>query len=319
MYIIINPKAGNGKTKKRWEKEIKPLLDGKKIEYTHIFTEGPNHATELAREAIKQNEDFIVAVGGDGTFNEVANGFFDPENFTPLNPECKFGVISSGTGSDFIKTVEIPKEIEGSIDILEHGIIQKQDVGIAKFKDLEGNPGTRLFVNVADTGLGGDVVDRVNRTTKRLGGKFSFLIGSIRGIMHHHKSLTRLILDEDEENAYEYNANMTCICIGKYFGGGMMISPNSDSTNGKFSIITIQDGSRWMLLTNIGKIYDGSHLKMPQVKEHDLCINVKILSEDPVFLDLDGEQVGKGTDFEFEIIPNSLNVIVGTKEELEEK
>jgi diacylglycerol kinase family enzyme len=108
---------------------------------------------------------------------------------------------------------------------------------------------------------------------------------------------------------------MTCICIGKYFGGGMMISPNSESTNGKFSIITIQDGSRWMLLRNIGKIYDGSHLKMPQVKEHDLCTSVKIVSEDLVFLDLDGEQVGKGTEFEFKIIPNGLNVKVGKIEE----
>ncbi|MFX1451737.1 MAG: diacylglycerol/lipid kinase family protein [Promethearchaeota archaeon] len=315
MYIIVNPKAGNGKTKKRWKTEIKPLLDERKIEYEHIFTEGPNHATELARKAIEQGKDFIVAIGGDGTYNEVVNGFFNPETFTPLNKECTFGVISSGTGSDFIKTAEIPKEIEGSLDILEHGMAQQQDVGIAKFTDLDGNSSSRLFVNVADTGLGGDVVDRVNRTTKRLGGKFSFLIGSIRGIMHHHKSQTSLILDADEENAYKYNANMTCICIGKYFGGGMMISPNSEPTNGKFSIITIQEGSRWMLLRNIGKIYDGSHLKMPQVKEHTLCTQVKIISEDPVFLDLDGEQVGRGTDFEFEIIPRVLNVKISKTEE----
>ena len=317
MYILINPKAGNGKTKKRWNKKIVPILSERKIEYRFDFTEGPNHATELTREAIKQGEDFIVTVGGDGTFNEVINGFFDPENYQPINPECIFGVISSGTGSDFIKTAGISKEFEESIDILENGIIQKQDLGIAKFTDLDGNPCSRLFINVADTGLGGDVVDRVNRTTKRLGGKISFLIGSIRGILHHHKSQTRLILDDDEENAYEYNANMTCICIGKYFGGGMMISPNSEVDDGKFNVITIQDGSRWMLLRNIGKIYDGSHLKMPQVKEHNLCSRVKLFSEDPVFLDLDGEQVGKGEDFEFEIIPNSLKLKVRKKEEIE--
>lgn len=314
MYIIINPKAGNGKTKKRWEKEIKPILSRKKIDFKFIFTERPNHSTELAREAIKQGEDFIVAIGGDGTYNEVVNGFFDHENFEPLNPECIFGVIPSGTGSDFIKTAEIPKITEEAINILENGAIQKQDVGIARFNDFEGKSSIRLFINVADTGLGGDVVDRVNRTTKRLGGKTSFLIGSIRGIMHHKKTKTRLILDDAEDNAYQYNANMTCICIGKYFGGGMMISPNSDSCDGKFSIITIQDGSRWKLLRSIGKIYDGSHLKMPQVKEHALCKKVKIISQDPVFLDLDGEQVGKSTDYEFEIIPNSLTVRVGKKE-----
>jgi len=316
LYIIVNPKAGNGKTKKRWTKKIEPILKEKKVEYNHIFTEGPNHATQLARDAIKNGQDLIIAVGGDGTLNEVGNGFFEPETFKPINRDCVLGIISSGTGSDFIKTANISKEIEESIDLLlEKGRIQKQDVGIAHFTDLEGNPGSRLFVNVADTGLGGDVVERVNRTTKMLGGKFSFLIGSIRGILHHHKTETRLILNDDEENTYIYNANLTAICIGKYFGGGMMISPNSDPTDGKFNIITIQDGSRMMLLKNIGKIYDGSHLEMEQAKEHQPSSKVKLTSVDPVFLDLDGEQVGKGTEFEFEIIPAGLNIKIGEKEE----
>ncbi|MHA1385057.1 MAG: hypothetical protein ACTSR3_15015, partial [Candidatus Helarchaeota archaeon] len=78
-----------------------------------------------------------------------------------------------------------------------------------------------------------------------------------------------------------------------------------------------QDASRWKLLRSIGKIYDGSHLKMPEVKEHDLCTKVKLISEDPVFLDLDGEQVGNGTEYEFEIIAGGLSVKVGEK--IEEK
>ncbi|MHA1651101.1 MAG: diacylglycerol/lipid kinase family protein [Candidatus Helarchaeota archaeon] len=313
MLFIINPKSANGKTEKRWYKEIQPLIDFKEIEYNYVFTEWPNHATDLAREAIKNGEDFIVAVGGDGTFNEVANGFF--EEFRPINPQCTFGVIASGTGSDFIKTAEIPKLFTDAVNLLLTGQIQKQDVGIARYTDLEGNPSSRLFINVADTGLGGDVVDRVNRTTKRFGGKFSFLVGSIRGILHHHKSQTRMILDDDEANAYDYNANMTCICIGKYFGGGMMISPNSISTDGFFNVITIQDASRWKLLRNIGKIYKGKHLELPEAKEHALCKKVRLTSESPVFLDLDGEQVGKGVQFEFEILPNSLPVVVGKKNE----
>ena len=312
LLFIINPKAANGKTEKKWYKEIQPLLNIKDLDYDHVFTEWQNHATDLAREAIKNGEDYIIAVGGDGTFSEVANGFF--ENFKLINPDCIFGVVPSGTGSDFIKTAEIPKMLTDAVNILEGGVVQKQDVGIAHFTNLEGNPDSRCFINVADTGLGGDVVDRVNRTTKRLGGKMSFLIGSIRGIMHHHKSQTQLILDDEAANAYDYNANMTCVCIGKYFGGGMMISPNSDPTDGLFDVITIQDASRWKLLRNIGKIYDGSHLEMPETKEHALCKRVKLTSEDPVFLDLDGEQVGKGDAFEFELIPTCLPVKVGFKE-----
>jgi len=312
MLLIVNPKSGNGKTEKRWYNEIEPLLITKKIDYKFNFTEYQNHATELARAAIKgSDEKLIVAVGGDGTFNEVANGFFEDGKL--LNPDCVFGVIPGGTGSDFIKTAGISKLLVDAINVLESGIIQKQDVGIARYTDREGNPGTRLFVNVADTGLGGDVVERVNRTTKALGGKTSFLIGSIRGIMHHHKTNTKLVLDDLEPQAYQYKANMTCICIGKYFGGGMMISPNSISTDGLFNVVTIQDGSRWRLLFNIGKLYDGTHLQMPEVKEHRLCKKVKVVSEDPVFLDLEGEQITKSDSYEFEIIPQILPVKVPSK------
>jgi len=312
MLLIVNPKSGNGKTEKRWYNEIEPLLQTKKIEYQFHFTEYQNHATELTRAAIKgSNEKLIVAVGGDGTFNEVANGFFEDGKL--LNPDCVFGVIPGGTGSDFIKTAGISKLLIDAVNTLQTGTVQKQDVGIAHFKDREGNPGTRFFINVADTGLGGDVVERVNRTTKALGGKTSFLIGSIRGIMHHHKTITKLVLDDMESQAYQYNANMTCICIGKYFGGGMMISPNSISTDGLFNVITIQDGSRWRLLFNIGKLYDGTHLQMPEVKEHHLCKKVKVVSEDPVFLDLEGEQITKSDSYEFEIMPQILPVKVPSK------
>ncbi len=305
MLFIINPKSGNGKTEKRWYKEIEPMLQVKEVDYHTVFTEYQNHATELARAALKGGEEnFLVAVGGDGTYNEVANGFFEGGKL--IDPNSNFGIIPGGTGSDFIKTAEIPKLLPDAVDILVKGEIQRQDVGIARFTDFEGNQTSRLFINVADTGLGGDVVDRVNRTTKILGGKMSFLIGAIRGIMHHHKSQTQIILDDNESSAYEFNGNMVCIAIGKYFGGGMMISPNSISTDGFFNIITIQDASRWKLLRNIGKIYDGSHLEMPEAKEHPLCKRITVVSEDPVFLDLDGEQVAKSKSFEFEIIPNAL-------------
>lgn len=317
LLFIINPKAANGKAEKKWYKEIEPIMELKEIKYHTVFTEYQNHATELAREALKSGEEnFIVVIGGDGTYNEVINGFF--ENNQLINPQCTFGVISTGTGSDFVKTTEIPKLYTDAIDILEKGEIQRMDVGIARFTDWDGNPESRLFINVADTGLGGDVVNRVNRTTKIFGGKMSFLIGAIRGIIHHHKAQTRIILDDDESNAYDFNANMACICIGKYFGGGMMISPNSIPNDGFFDVITIQDASRWKLLFNIGKIYDGSHLKMPEVKEHSRCKKVKVVSEDPVFLDLDGEQITKAEEFEFEIIPMSLPLKIGKNVELGE-
>ena len=304
MYLIINPKSGNGKTKKKWEKQIKPLLDEKNIKYDFIFTEYQNHATEITQNIIK-DENFIVAVGGDGTFNEVSNGFFKNEQL--INPDCILGLISSGTGSDTIKTLGHSKEIEDAIAILENGIVKKIDLGLVRFKNFEDEMISRYFINVADVGLGGDVVDRVNKTTKILGGKFSFLWGSIKGILRHKKVKSTIIFDDREDDKYECDLNLLAIGNGQYFGGGMWICPNAINDDGLFDVISIQDAGRWKLLTNIGKIYDGSHLNMPECTEHPKAKKIQVQSEKPIFLDLDGEQVGT-TDCEFTILPKIISI-----------
>ncbi|MHA1311379.1 MAG: diacylglycerol/lipid kinase family protein [Candidatus Helarchaeota archaeon] len=297
MYFIINPKSGNGRTKKRWEKIIRPLIESKNIEYNFKFTEYPNHATEIVRDLIKKGNKFIVAVGGDGTFNEVINGFF--ENDKLVDPNCVFGLISSGTGSDTIKTLGHSKDFEESIEILQKGSIKKIDIGIAKFRSFEGDIKSRYFLNIADIGLGGDVVDRVNRTTKIFGGKISFYIGSIRGILHHKMVKTTLIF-EDTGEKYECNLNLAIFANGKYFGGGMKVAPDAINDDGLLDIITAQDMGRWKLLKNISKMYSGKHLELPEVKAHPRCKKIKAESEKPIFLDLDGEQVGT-TDIEINI------------------
>ncbi|MBD3228993.1 MAG: YegS/Rv2252/BmrU family lipid kinase [Candidatus Lokiarchaeota archaeon] len=303
MFIIINPKSGNGKTEKRWKNIIQPLLDSKDFKYEFEITEYQNHATEIARERVKAGEDYIVAVGGDGTFNEVVNGFF--ENNELINPDVILGLVSSGTGSDTIKTLGHSKEFEDAVDILKNGIDKKVDIGLARYKNFEGEPESRYFINVGDVGLGGDVVDRVNKTTKIFGGKVSFLIGAIRGILHHKKVNSKIIIGEKEDQEYECDLNLVAVGIGQYFGGGMWICPNAINDDGLFDIVTIQDAGRWKLLTNIGKIYDGKHLEMPEAKEHPRAKRVKVEAQEPLFLDLDGEQVGT-TDVEFTIIPQAV-------------
>ncbi|MHA1143672.1 MAG: diacylglycerol/lipid kinase family protein [Candidatus Helarchaeota archaeon] len=305
MHLIINPKSGNGRTEKRWSKEIQPLLDEAGLKYSFEMTEYQNHATELTRIAIKNGEKYIIAVGGDGTFSEVVNGFFEHNEL--INQDCVLGLISSGTGSDSIRTLGHERDFPSQIEILKSGIVKKIDLVKAKYKDFDGNDTTRIGFNVLDVGLGGDVVDRVNRTTKVFGGKFSFLIGSIRGILHHKPTRVRLIFDDNEENAYECNANLVVIGNGKYFGGGMMACPHAINDDGLLDILTAEGLSRMQLLKNIGKLYSGEHLGVPGIREHPRCKKVRIEAETPIFLDIDGEQVGT-TDCEFQILPKILNL-----------
>ena len=305
MFFVVNPKSANGKTEKRWEEEIVPILKSDNIEYKLQFTEYQNHATEIVREKIKNGESFIVIVGGDGTFNEAANGFF--ENGQSINPDCVLGFISSGTGSDVIKTLGHSKDFAEQIEILKTGIVKKIDVGIAKYVDFDGNDATRLFFNVGDVGLGGDVVDRVNRTTKRLGGKMSFLVGAIRGIIHHKAINSTIIVDDDEANKVEGPLNLMAVGNFKYFGGGMKVCPEAIYDDGLFDVVSAHGMGRFKLLRSIGKLYSGEHIKMETVTVHPRAKKVKVSSESPAFLDLDGEQVGT-TPVEFTIIPKALSI-----------
>ena len=305
MFFVVNPKSANGKTKKKWEDEILPILKSNNLEYEFQLTEYQNHATEIVRDRIKKGETYIVVVSGDGTFNEAMNGFF--ENGQIINPECVLGFISSGTGSDVIKTLGHPKDFAEQIEILKSGIVKKIDVGIANYLDFDGNEATRLFFNVGDVGLGGDVVDRVNRTTKRLGGKISFLIGAIRGIIHHKAIQSIIIVDDDEVNKVEGPLNLIAVGNFKYFGGGMKVCPDAINDDGLFDVVSAHGMGRFKLLRSIGKLYSGEHLKMETVTVHPRAKKVIITSEKQLFLDLDGEQVGT-TPVEFNIIPKVLSI-----------
>ena len=132
-----------------------------------VFTERAGHATELAGEIVQKNCDTVVAVGGDGTVNEVVNGLFQHNKL--LSPNISLGIISQGTGKDLIKTLGIPADVTAAAKVIAGGNTQKFDLGCARFMDHQGSECVRLFVNVGDLGFGASVVDRVNRNTKAFG------------------------------------------------------------------------------------------------------------------------------------------------------
>ena len=109
--VIINPESNQGRTKKRW-KHIKEALKSFIKEFKYEFTEKPLQAVDISRAAIKDGTELIVGVGGDGTMNEIANGFFEEER--PINPEATLGIVPSGTGSDFCRSLNIPLGLNSS-------------------------------------------------------------------------------------------------------------------------------------------------------------------------------------------------------------
>lgn len=300
--VIVNPNSANGATGKKIG-YIKNLLK-KTGTFDIKFTEMKGHATLLAKEGLISGFNRIIAVGGDGTFNEVINGFF--EEGKPVNPDAVLGIISGGTGADFIKTINFPRDEFSAVERIVNDRIKRIDVGKVTYKMPGGKDKTRIFLNIADAGIGGAVVERVNNTSKIFGGFVSFLVGTVSTVMEYRNKRTRITFDDDF--TVDKVTNNIVIGNGKYFGGGMKVLPDAEPDDELFDILIIGDINKAEFFKNIPKIYNGTHIHDPKI-DFRRAKKVSIYSEEPLKIDIDGEQEGF-TPAEFQIIPKAVNIIV---------
>lgn len=303
LLAVVNPASANGTTARAWP-SISEHLRAAGLEHETRITAGPGDATGLTRKALGEGYRTIVVVGGDGTVNEVVNGFFDGEKW--LGSGARFGLISRGTGGDLIKTLDLPKDEGQAIERLKAGRVRRIDLGRVRFTDHAGSPALRHFINIGDLGLGGDTVARVNRTTKALGGKVSFLWGTLATVAGYQNKDLEIGIDGGQP--IRGRMCMAVVANGQYFGGGMRIAPEAVMDDGLFDIVTVGDLGKLELVRNIGKVYKGTHTDHPKIHFYR-GKEVVIRSGQAALLDLDGEQPGR-TDAIFTILPGILDLII---------
>jgi len=300
-FAVVNPHSANGSTGKRWPQYLKRLrAEGYLIDFD--YTSRPGDAIRITQKALKKGYTHIISVGGDGTMNEVVNGFFSDDQ--QISPQAELAIFSHGTGCDFIRTLKIPKGIEGFVGVLKQGRKRLVDVGEALFYDDNGQQIHRYFLNVADVGLGGETVVRVNQQSKMLGGKLSFLIGSVVSILRYRNKV--MSCEIDGKLIFNGRLNSIMVANGRYIGGGMMIAPQAELDDGFFDVIVLGDFSTWTILRYIPKIYRGTHLKIPGVSVLR-GRSVVITSDETILLDIDGEQPGQGP-IDFKLNPGILRL-----------
>lgn len=309
-FVIANPQSGAGSVKREWE-PVERLLRAQIETLDIAFTEGPGHATLLAREALKAGWEMVVAVGGDGTLNEVANGFFEKtdtkENFTledgfirrkdkylptPINPDAVFGFVPMGTGGDFRRTVGAMGGVNETIKLLGGTNFRQIDLGHSVYVSERGPLEFRTFVNVASGGIGGLVDRMTNSMWKGLGGKLSFgLASSVTWFKYQNRPLTVRIDDLEELQDRFFNV---VIANGEYFGGGMWVAPGAQLDDGKFQVVIFSDLPRKESATLIRKIYKAEHLGIEGVSRRNATtVAIRPESNSTLFLDLDGESPGQ--------------------------
>ena len=301
-FIVVNPKAQNGRAGKEWPELEQIIKDEYHGEFHVEFTSAPLHAITLAKQALKEHYDLVVALGGDGLLNEVVNGFFEQGKIT--NPNATLGVLPFATAADFIKTVGIPRDFRQAVKCLDSPSSRLCDVGLISCKSLEGQPVTRYFINVAEFGVGADVVDRVNRTTKRFGGTISFTWGILRTIPFYRNKTVSYSIDKGAET--EARINNLVIANGRFYGAGLKPAPNARVDDGFFDISVIGDVGLFESVTSLGKLRDGTYLDLPKVTSLR-GTSVSARCSERVLIEADGEVVGK-LPATFEVLPFAIRI-----------
>jgi len=302
--VIVNPNAGNGNGGRDWGK-ISSLLHDAKISFAHRITESKGHAISYAKEGIAEGYRNLVAVGGDGTLNEVVNGIF-LNNVCPAT-DITLASIPVGTGNDWGKMFGITPDYENAIKIIAEKKTMKHDIGRMHYYD-ENEQKTRYFINIAGMGFEAVVVNKTNFQKEHgKGGKLIYLYNLLTSLLAYKNTPAELTIDDETIKTVIFSVN---IGNGKYCGGGMRQTPRALPDDGLLDVTIIKDIGKLEIIRKLKILYNGTILTHPRIDGYK-CKTVRVTSPSPLYLEADGESLGN-TPADFDLIPDALNIVYGT-------
>jgi len=307
--VIVNPKSASGSTRDKWSataSEIRAHFGP----FSVAFTKGPGDGIDIAERSARSGRRFIIACGGDGTINEVANGILRS------GEDAELGILPSGTGGDLRRTLGLPPTNREAAVALRNGETRMMDAGRVSFQDFDGNTIERYFLNVSSVGLAADVIKRVKSAkvfdwlpVESLRGRANYAVSALQEVLDLDPVMVRVRFDDGDEHSLQTIA--FCVANSRYFGGGMMIAPDAKINDGFLDVVNIGDIGTAKILLNAYSLYRGTHNKLDEVKS-TLARKVEVYALDPsteILLETDGETPGK-LPATYEIVPNAIRVRV---------
>jgi len=305
ICLIVNPQAGAGRAGREMD-VLERAVDRAFERWEIRKTEHQGHATALAAKAAEEDFDLVAAVGGDGTCNEVVTGLVDEGR--ARNPRLAFTVIPFGTGSDLIKTLQIPTTLSEALWIAATGITLPSDVGQATVTTPTGTA-LRTFINVAGFGTNGEVVLRANAMNKRWGGAVTFLRATLEAGMRYRPPPVELSWDgPDGPGRWEGKLTSAFVANGAWCGGGMWVGRGGSMQDGLLDVTIIPASPFLRQAIATPSLYSGHPERFPgAVQVRVARIEARPVDHSAVHIDLDGEMPGQ-LPAEFRILPRALNI-----------
>jgi diacylglycerol kinase (ATP) len=294
--FLVNPASDNGRTGRRWA-ELAHRAAHAGLEGETLFSDHPGHLIELARQAVDDGARLVVAVGGDGTLNEVINGVAERD--------VDLATIPLGTGMDFGRAYGIPTRFDDAVRVVLEGAPRTIDAGRVRYRTWDGQDAVRWFGNVGTVGMSGAVAQRANGMSKALGGRVTFFYALTRVFLTWQNTEITVSLDDAERTGRMHDV---IVANGPWHGGGMKLAPDAKPDDGLFDVVLIGDVAKIDFLTTAPKLYSGRHVAHPKV-EVLRSAHATIDAPERLSIEVEGEQVGT-TPAAFEVVPGALRVRV---------
>jgi diacylglycerol kinase (ATP) len=290
-YVIVNPIAGPIVDLNLRLKQLRGL-NAKEVR----VTQSAGEAEILAREAIRAGSDYIIAVGGDGTLNEVINGV---ANHRRARQVC-VGVVPVGTANDFARSLGLMANIDASIDILR----TKTTAAIDLVRMTSGRK--RYFVNVSAGGFSGVVNEKLTSEIKSAWGPLAYVRSAAAALPELQAYRTALTFDDAEQLVIDvYNV---VVANGQFAGGGLPIAPQANLNDGLLDIVLIPKRPAAEMVLLAAEMLLGKHLCSDSLVFRR-AKKISVQSRPGMYFNADGELVGNEP-ATFQIIPHALDFVV---------
>jgi diacylglycerol kinase (ATP) len=324
--LIVNPRSGSARTGREFPGML-TAIERALGDVDIAYTARGGHAVELARRGVAEGHDLIVAVGGDGTFSEVANGVLQAQQARrgAGGRRPRVGLIATGTGGDFRRSLGIEHKLDAYLDALTSGRERQIDVGKTTFADETGGAVDHFFVNVLSAGMGGLVDRYVAKSPAFIGGRAAYYTASLRALIACRRRPLRLRIWSDEPSTAGpqaaaiplpielcTNAWVVAICNGSWFGAGMHVCPPALPGDGRLDVVVVSLLTKREFLRKLPMVYRGEHLSVEGV-DYFTCTRIEVELDDdgapgsPFLLDVDGEPLGR-LPLAVQILPGELVV-----------
>ena len=299
IHIVFNPAAAGGKAGENKNRILSELSGqfGNKFEFS--VTLSGIDAERIAKEAAESGYDVIIAVGGDGTVNQVVNGILQSSGHR--SSQTKLGIISFGTGKGFSQSLGLPKDIASQIKLIKNDVSRFVDIGKINF---EGKDSARYFINELQFGIGGKVNESISPLTKKMLGRFAFGFEAVKTLLNYKASEIKI---EHEQISEMENVIGVIIANGSYTGGGMKLTPAARLNDGLFDVLIIEDMPLTARLNSFSKIYSGRHIGLPAFKIFRTR-ELSFVYGNGLSVESDGELI-HGKCISSEVIPSALSII----------